>query len=145
MFFSSKGFYAGAFLLVFLMTFIIGVASEVSLSASFTRAIFAGIFFAVLTWIVGKVISVYVFPPAQIDDVNPDNEELGTNIDLTIADSSAGLVQLAGDPAGGEPDSAEYFAPLAARQIDPQVNKIINSDPQKVAEIVRKMGFDEDE
>lgn len=145
MFFSSKGFYTGAFLLVFLMTLIIGVASEVSLSASFTRAIYAGGFFTVLTWVVGKVISTYVFPPGEIDDVNPKNENLGTNVDLTITESVTDNGKPPVDPAGGQPSAAANFTPLTARQIDPQVNKIISSDPQKVADIVRKMGFGEEE
>lgn len=142
--FGSKRFYAGTFLLIFLMIFIIGVTSEVSLSACLTRAVMAAGLFTVLTWVVGKVILICVFPPEQVEGLNTENENLGTNLDLTVTESPDNN-QPETPPAGVPPIASDEFIPISARQIDPQVNKIINSDPRKVAEIVRKMGFEEDE
>jgi hypothetical protein len=124
---------------------IIGVTSEVSLSVSLTRAVMAAGLFTVLTGVVGKVISVYVFPPEPVDDLNLENENLGTNLDVTITESPKNTDQPGIAPNNVPPVISDEFIPISARQIDPQVNKIINSDPQKVAEIVRKMGFEEDE
>lgn len=143
--FGIKSFFAGTFLLIFLMMLIIGIASEVSLSANLTRAVLAAGLFTVLTRVVGKIVSIYVFPPEQVDDSDAENENLGTNLDLTITDSPDNSSQPEAVPTDVPPGTSEEFVPLSARQIDPQVSKIINSDPEKVAEIVRKMGFEEDE
>lgn len=147
--FGSKGFYTATFLLILIMMLTIGVNSGVSLSASLTRAIFAGGFFAALTWVIGKIILIYVFPPLPVVDLmleneTVDNETLGTKLDVTATDPLTHSEQQITEPASVEPNASDFFTPMSARQIDPQVNKIINSDPQKVAEIVRKMGFEEE-
>jgi len=143
--FGCKSFYAGTFLMIFLMMLMIGVTSEVSLLASLTRAVMAAGLFTILTWGVGKLISIYVFPPEQIDDSQLENEDLGTNLDLTVTDQPDDSDHTDIDPSAVQPGTPDEFTPISARQIDPQVNKIINSDPRKAAEIVRKMGFEEEE
>ena len=140
-----KSFYAGTFLLIFSMMLIIGISSEVSLSASFTRAVLAAGLFTVLTGVICKVVSVCVFPCEQADDLGVEDEDLGTNVDITITESPDNSNQPEAVFTDVPSDNSEEFIPLSARQIDPQVSKIINSDPEKVAEIVRKMGFEEDE
>ena len=143
--FGSKSFYTGTFLLIFLMMLIIGVTCEVSLSASLIRAAMAAGLFTILTGVVAKVISTYVFPPEHVDELNLENDNLGTNLDVTITESPDNIDQLVTAPADAPPFTSNEFILLSARQINPQVNTIINSDPKKVAEIVRKMGFEEDE
>ncbi len=146
----NKGIYAAIFLLVFLLILIIGVTSEVSLSASVSRALLSGLAFTAFFWAAGKLISIYVFPETKEatdfteSDISADTSEmfleanlgsnLGNNLDFTVSEPVSGIVE----------EIPKQFTPLPAKQIDPQVNKIINSDPQKVAEIVRKMGFEDE-
>lgn len=137
------GLYTAIFTLIFLMMFIIGVTSEVSVSASLIRAVISAVLFTVLTGVLGKVISVYVFPPTQDTEINPEDENLGTNLDLTITDSTDQNTQPEAAVFTDPPNGSGEFIPISARQIDPQVTRIINDDPQKAAEIIRKMGFED--
>ncbi len=168
----SKGVYPGVFAGVFLFIFIIGMTSDVSLSASVSRALLAALVFTALVWIVGRVIAVSVFQARHGEEGFDGGANLGGKLDITVEESTGethpptrvqpvnpgfsntihsqmssqaqNAVPSTENPAGQTDGNQAGFSPLVARQIDPQVTKIINSDPDKVAEIVRKMGFEEE-
>lgn len=145
--FGNKGIYAVIFLSVFFMILIIGVTSEVSLSASFNRAFLAAAGFTLLSWGLGRLMTTFVFQEPVMEEADTFLvERLGANLDLTVNDPEPSEQEEQFQPEQNlfKTTPAKVFSPLTAKQIDPQVNKIINSDPKKVAEIVRKMGFEEE-
>lgn len=141
----NKRIYAVIFLAVFVMIFTIGVVSEVSLTSALTRAFLAGLFFTLLTWGIGKIIAQYVFPKAGsgTGDFNL-NGSLGSRLDLTVSETIDGIGDEISEEEADGNAQRNQFTPLTAKQIDPQLNKIINNDPKKMADIVRKMGFEDE-
>lgn len=143
--------YITVFLGVFILMFLIGVSSEVSLSAGFGRAVLAAAVFTALLLLVVQFITRYLFRDNSDEPVAHNaNVTVGRNLDIsadqpvsyplpTAVPDPVGPDESLSEPTGFSPD----FVPLAAKQIDPQVSKIINSDPNKMAEIVRKMGLEE--
>ncbi len=117
--------YALVFFAVFLLILIIGVLSEVSPVIGLVRAFLAAAFFTGLCWIAGKTVFKYALPG------NRGQEKQKNSRNKPVQNNSANN------------SLEEEFVPLRARQIDPQASKIIASDPEKMAEIVRKMGLDE--
>ena len=143
--------YITVFLGVFIFMLIIGVSSEVSLSAGLGRAVIAAAIFTALLLLVVHVITRYLFQDNSVEPAaHSANVTVGRNLDIsadqsvsyplpTAVPGQARPNETLSEPIGSPPD----FVPLAAKQIDPQVSKIINSDPNKLAEIVRKMGLEE--
>jgi len=96
----------------------------------------AGVIFTTLLWIVVQVMNNYISPHIQDGNTGVQVvETTGSKIDVTVSETPENHRQ---------PEERPDFVPLAARQIDPNLNNVINSDPEKVADIVRKMGFDEE-
>jgi flagellar biosynthesis/type III secretory pathway M-ring protein FliF/YscJ len=113
---------------------ITGWVSGVTPSVLLVRAVFAAVFFAVVTWCVFTfIIKGILVPPVQnqVTEKQPeagDQPVRGAKVDITL-------------PAE-EPDIQETaFKPLAPQQIDPQLNRIIGEDPERVASLVQKMGL----
>jgi len=126
------------FIAVFILIFVIGVLSEVSLLSSFLRAVLAAVFFTVLSSGVVRAVSRFVISEQEkqeLTDINRRSvKQAGENLNITVSDPPADQVSS---------DNGPEFIPLAARQIDPEVDKAINSDPRRMADIIKKMGFDE--
>lgn len=140
--------YIPVFLAVFLLILLIGIQSEVSAAACVIRAFSAAVFFTALCWVAVQVIGGHIISTMIIPELNKkiDNSDisanLGQRLDLTVSEPPIPEDSKAGD-ASGQTGLPPQFVPLAAQQIDPQVNNLIVSDPERTAEIVRKMGFDE--
>lgn len=140
------------FLAVFLLIMFIGLVSGVSVSASLFRAFFAAVFFTALSWGLSLLVKRYVISELFVPVVNIEEETVGTKFDFTISEtldpniaSGSIPVEHANNKSISVENNIEYdqdFGPLDARQIDPQVEKIINSDPKRMAEIIKKMGFE---
>jgi flagellar biosynthesis/type III secretory pathway M-ring protein FliF/YscJ len=127
-----------AFTGVFLVILLIGLLSGVTLKAGLGRAFMAGLLFSVLLWALFKVIGRYALPIADTADSSfPENHHVGGQLDLTVSDTSR-------ETGGGFEDTEEPngFSPITAKQIDPDLERVINDDPERVAEIVKKMGYD---
>ena len=149
----NKGFLTGTFITIFLFILVLGLANEVSLNASLSRAFMAATAFTAIMILVIFVNGKYVFfedmPGVEVGA----SEMVGGNLDFTVNEplgnpAQTGLSDIVNDSAPTDgvipvPDSPQTFVPLNARQIDPELNRIISSDPNKVAEIVRKMGFED--
>ncbi len=113
-----------AFAGVFVLILFVGVLSGVSLKAGLGRAFLAGLLFSALLWITCRIITGYVVPqPDAGGDMPPQKDAVGRQLDLTVSDSP-------GD-----------FSPITPKQIDPDIERIINNDPERMAEIVKKMGY----
>ncbi len=138
-----RDLYFPVFFTVFLLLLLIGVVARVSLTVSIGRAFLAAGFFTLLCWITGEVMSRYmvtgrrVVPTRQVvpgwpadSGTEGSQDGLGDRLDVTVA-----------EPSPTNPGLE--FTPLQARQIDPQLTKIIEENPQQAAEIVRKMGFEQ--
>lgn len=136
MFVGKKSIFAAVFIVVFLMILVMGLAAGVSSIAGLKRAFYGAAFFTVFSWGITTLVNIYAIPvsePPLIDAEDEKNEEsLGNKLDLTVSDEIF-----------SEPIPASNFSPLSAKQIDPLVSKVINNDPDRMAEIVRKMGFEE--
>ncbi|MBU7008293.1 hypothetical protein [Phosphitispora fastidiosa] len=127
MFSGNNRVFGLAFIGVFFVILLIGLLSGVTLKAGLGRAFMAGLLFSVLLWALFKVIGRYALPIADIaDSSSPQNDYVGGQLDLTVSDSE--------EPKG--------FSPITAKQIDPDLERVINDDPERVAEIVKKMGYD---
>lgn len=129
--------YIGVF--IFIIMTVTGLISEVSLPALLTRAFLAALFFSVL---VGVVVAVgrQFFPPEEhtVPAEQPADEGQplrGTQVDIVLPAEES----IVGEPAKKE----TVFEPMAPRQIDPKLNKIINEDPERVASMVKKMGLEQ--
>ena len=134
---NNRGFFP-VFIIVFILMAIIGGLAGVSLKASLIRAFLAALFFMVLSWIVVKGVVSYVLQaePDETaedlpDDVLPESD-MGKHLDFTVSDSRS-----------ESSNETTDFSPISAKQIDPNVEKVINSDPVRMAEMVKKMGFEE--
>lgn len=140
------------FLAVFLLIMFIGLVSEVSVSATLLRAFPAAVFFTALTWGLLYLVKRYVISELIVPPVEIEEETTGTKFDFTVSeeidmDIAPGTEPV--DQGNNKPTISENsirpdqdFGPLGARQIDPQVEKIINSDPKRMADIIKKMGFE---
>jgi len=69
-----------------------------------------------------------------LEPVSGDNR--GSLLNVTLAQETIPL------DGAREEAAAEEFKPLAPRQINPNVEKIIKDDPLRAAEIIRKMGLE---
>ncbi|PKM47599.1 MAG: hypothetical protein CVV03_02360 [Firmicutes bacterium HGW-Firmicutes-8] len=144
----KRRIYISVFFAVFLLILLIGIQSEVSAAACVIRAFSAAVFFTALCWVAVQVIGGHIISTVIIPELNKkiDNSDIGANLgkklDLTVSEPPIPEGLKAGD-ASGKTGLPPQFVPLAAQQIDPQVNNLIVSDPERTAEIVRKMGFDE--
>lgn len=145
------------FLAVFIMILSTALFSEVSLSASLVRAGTAATVFTVMLWGTFKIMSCFILSDIKaVDEAAATDDIIGRTLNITVADdlsneqilkdnsqdianNSAIAPQSSRDPES----SFDEFSPLAAQQIDPQIEKIINNDPKRLAEIVKKMGFDD--
>jgi flagellar biosynthesis/type III secretory pathway M-ring protein FliF/YscJ len=134
----GKSFYTVVFLSVFFLILFIGMVSLVTYSASLIRAFLAAAFFTVLLWLLGKLTRV-VFLESQKSVENRQSNS-GQMIDFSVSEP-VDYNELTGKTK--KDSSKNEFVPLKAKQIDPQITKIINNDPDKMAELVKKMGFDE--
>lgn len=111
---------------VFFVILFIGLLSGVTLKAGLSRAFLAGLLFSVLLWILFRVIGRYALPlPDQAESVSPQNPNVGRQLDFMVS------------------DPPNDFSPIAAKQIDPDLERVINDDPERMAEIVKKMGYDD--
>ncbi len=143
--------YPVIFAVVFVLILIIGVFSKVSFIASINRAVLAAVFFTALCWIAGK--TVFKYAVSGLSDVKSQKyseKQQESNFSVTV-----------GNPASSSPEdysrtslgqtvssldkaernnSSQEFVPLSARQIDPDASKVIGSNPERMAENVRKMG-----
>lgn len=140
------------FLAVLLLIMFVGMLSGVSISASLFRAVLAAVFFTLLTWGFSNVIKYCGILDLIVPPVKSEDEIVGANFDFTV--SEALETDLLSEPESVESQKTKSiitenktqpdpdFGPLGARQIDPQVEKIINSDPKRMAEIIKKMGFE---
>lgn len=141
------------FLAVFLLIMFVGLMSGVSVSASLLRGFLAAVFFTSLTCGLSNLVTRYVISELIVPPVNIGDENVGTNFDFTVSEAlDPDMVSVPGpvEPNNDKPATEgnniqpdQDLSPLGARQIDPQVEKIINSDPKRMAEIIKKMGFED--
>lgn len=147
---SNIRLYITVFLGVFLTIFIIAVTSEVSVPAGLRRAFLGAGGFTVLFMVLGQIIARYIFfDPHEQPAAADSNVPPGFNLDVSAAEPVLYPETNTGSGSGrsAQPvvESNAHttgFVPLSARQIDPQVSRIINDDPGKAAEIIRKMGLE---
>lgn len=140
------------FVLVFVLMVSIGMIAGVSLGAGLKRALLAAVFFTAVSFGTSVVIDRYVIndikPTGNSEDegdILPENENTGQMLDITISES----LQETGEDiqeSSGISDEGTFnqeINPLVTRQIDPNVEKVINNDPKRMADIIKKMGFKE--
>lgn len=131
-------------LLVFCITFVIltvvGLISDVSLGASFSRGLYGGLVFGIITFSLHNILSLTVLNFKETSDA--DEDETSSTFDFKIDDDGvSGLGDL--DSSMTEETDSPSFQPFEAKQVDPLLSKMINEDPKRAAELIRKMGLDE--
>lgn len=136
----KKVYFAVVFLVVFLMIFIIGIVAQVSLAVGLERALMAAALFTGLCWAISRFIKRYVVPDIifEANDIHTAHS-LGNNLDIKVSEPASNIQGAKLTKNNQVPE----FIPTTTNQIHPQVEKIINSDPKRLAEIVKKMGFEE--
>ncbi len=153
------------FLIVFILMMTIGLVSGVSPGAGVIRALLAATFFTALSFGTLFLITRYVIDDIQLPDscdtegeTTPENENTGQMLDIMVSDPS----EKTEEEAPAEPSNTnaediaeniaediakdiydEELSPLVTKQIDPNVEKVINSDPKRMADIIKKMGFED--
>ncbi|WP_418790212.1 hypothetical protein [Phosphitispora sp. TUW77] len=111
---------------VFLLIMFIGLLSGVTLKACLGRAFLAGMSFSVLLWVLFRLIGKYALPlPDARESLFAQSHDVGGQLDFTVS------------------DPLDEFSPINAKQIDPDLERVINNDPERMAEIIKKMGNDE--
>ncbi|KNZ70859.1 hypothetical protein Tfer_0539 [Thermincola ferriacetica] len=129
--------------LVFVFIFIVALSSDVSLWASLSRGLLGGGIFAVITLCLTNIVRIMAFNNSNYGDgIQSNRPKLDLRIDdhgvletNTMREKPENNVQESGNELN--------FEPLQAKQIDPQVSRIINNDPKRMAELIRKMGLEE--
>ncbi|HWI54979.1 MAG TPA: hypothetical protein VNT57_04765, partial [Desulfobacteria bacterium] len=139
------------FLVVFVMMMTIGLLSGVSIGAGFTRALWAAAFFTAISLGTSVIIARYVIddikPTGNGDDEGnnlPENENLGQMLDIMVSEPPLETEEPAPETSDTKDETPvkQSLGPLVTRQIDPNVEKVINSDPRRMADIIKKMGFE---
>lgn len=139
------------FISVFIIMMFTALSSEVSVLAGLKRALSAALFFTALSFGTYYVIAHYVIDdiklPANenIEEDSSVNEITGQMLDITVSESTEEELEDISLPTDEDDDnqSNQELNPLVTRQIDPNVEKVINNDPRRMAEIIKKMGFNE--
>ncbi len=137
MFTAGKRKYVVIGITVFLILAVTGLLSGVSVQALLIRAVLAALFFVLLTYVFISIIVTQVLSPDELpvellDELSSEaavtdttEQYKGKQVDIVL------------------PAEETLFEPLTPHQIDPQINKIINEDPERIAAMVKKMGLDE--
>ncbi len=136
--------------IVFCFIFLVGLNSEVSLGASVYRGASAALIFCVVTFAISNIVKLLAFnqsdntaaEPAPKFDFKIDDAGVFTNREAT-GSASPEPTPVVAPSTEQAPNSNQSFEPFQAKQIDPQVSRIINNDPERMAELVRKMGLDD--
>lgn len=144
MFWGKIKFFAFIYLSVFILIFVIGLAFQVTILANLYRAFLGALLFSGTGMILVMLIKIFVIQDLlkEAEEAEQQKKEtLGTSLDLTVSDEHPL------DYSNLETAAAEQFDQdlnaLASQQIDPQFTRIINSDPERLAQIVKKMGFED--
>ncbi|PKM80866.1 MAG: hypothetical protein CVU89_12045 [Firmicutes bacterium HGW-Firmicutes-14] len=138
----SRDVFAVVFIIVFLMILIIGIISGVSLPAGLVRSVLAAVFFTGLLYVTVWLITRYALTGSG-KQPEKRRQAAGSRLDVKVTDDYAKVpdIEITGnhvtEPVPGD------FNPLTGKQIDPDVERVINNDPERMAQLVKKMGFDE--
>lgn len=146
----NKKAYVVVFMFIFAIELVIGLLSNVSLTASLARAFLDSIFFTGLLWGFIKFIRNYVIHDVIKELETKEDDQTEKQIDITVTDDNISISDLYDNPSDSHgqvaatKDNDKEFTSLTSQQIDPQVSKIINDNPERLAQIVRKMGFEDE-
>lgn len=99
--------------------------------------------FAVITLCLTNIVRIMAFNNSNYGDgIQSSRPKLDLRIDdhgvletNTMREKPENNVQ--------ESENELNFEPFQAKQIDPQVSRIVNNDPKRMAELIRKMGLEE--
>ncbi|MFZ5641383.1 MAG: hypothetical protein ACOY4Q_11955 [Bacillota bacterium] len=126
---------------VFVIMLITGLVSGVTPAVLLVRAVLAAVLFAAISWCVFTFIIKGILAPPDQTQAPEEQSEAG---DRPVRGTQFDIVLPAEEPAVQEPVVQETaFKPLAPQQIDPQLNRIIGEDPERVASLVQKMGLEQ--
>lgn len=126
-------------ILTFIIICLLGIIAEISWSVIFTRSISAALIIGCLTYatcflIYNLVIKEFIQDPNSIAkfELIADEEININNLNDKINNQSL-----------YEDSQTEKINSFTPTPIDSTIENIINQDPQKAADILRKMGLDE--
>lgn len=122
----------GMIILTIVLVGLLGLIAQVSFSVIFVRALTAAVTIGFLTYITCFVLYSLILKDHIIDTYQE------TNIDF-IANDEISLDEISNEGK----TKTESIKPFTPTQINPNIEKIINEDPEKAADILRKMGLDE--
>ncbi|MHB8170452.1 MAG: hypothetical protein ACYDG6_02790 [Thermincolia bacterium] len=131
-------------IMMFLIMTLMGFAAQVSWNVVFLRAFLATIAVGVIILVLDIFINNFLLvpPEEQGEDSltelwqNSTGAHQGNLLNITLPEESFFL------DGNREEAATTEFKPFAPQQINPDVEKLINEDPLRAAEIVRKMGLE---
>ena len=129
-----KAIYIISSVIMFLIMTFMGLMAQVSWNVVLLRAFLATLALGGVILVLDIFINNFLLPTWEEQDedsladlwqYNPGTHQ-GDLLNITLPEEAA----------------TTEFKPFAPQQINPDVEKIINEDPQRAAEIVRKMGLE---